>query len=92
MKFSIVKSANKTYLQFSEMQVDEDGEVLQDKRGFVELSKPENAPKILADYQEGRKARTFGAVNRQGLYTMNVVAPTSQEVAEGELVTDSAAE
>ena len=89
MKYSIINSANNTYIQCLSEGVDEDG-VVSTKRGFIKLSEASKAPALLAKLQKGERTATFTGRPNNGLYEVVVghaVASEEAPVAANEIVT-----
>jgi hypothetical protein len=79
-----ITSSDKQYLRFAEETWNEDGEMVGQKVGFVQV-KPEKADDLLKKYLSGEKKRVFGVQNNLGNYEMILVGE-STVAANGELV------
>lgn len=87
MKYSIITSANNTYVQCLAENIDEDG-VVSTKRGFIKLASADKAPALLAKLQSGERKAAFTGRPNNGLYEVAVShAAVSEEVPAGEIVT-----
>ena len=78
-----ITSGDKQYLRFAEETWNEDGEMVGNKVGFVQV-KPDKADELLAKYISGEKKRVFGTKDNLGNYEMILISE-STVAATGEL-------
>jgi hypothetical protein len=78
-----ITTTDKQYLRFAEETWNEDGEMVGQKVGFVQVL-PEKADDLLKKYLSGEKKRVFGTQNNLGNYEMILVSE-STVAATGEL-------